>query len=153
MKDAPRRTSGHSGKPEMMRGEGNPAVKRIVFHDVSRDQVVARDSGVVAEQNGAGIVVHQVARNRGVSDSAQVHSFATVEPFASLEIGRQARTCRGWARVEALVVVSDVIIENAHERRISDEDALKVGISNAESGDHHMAQPRMMVTIDINAVS
>src|SRR5437016_2324159 len=85
-------------------------------------------------------------------DSTQVNAFAAVEPFPGDKIGWQARTHRRRADVQASVIAGDMIVDNRHERRIRDQDALKVCVSDGESGDRHVVQSRTTYTVDIDAV-
>ena len=80
---------------EVMRGDGDPAIERIVLHDVRGDQVVVIGAGVVADQDAARVVMHEVVGHDGMMDAAQVDGFAAVEPLTGLEVGRQRGARQG----------------------------------------------------------
>ena len=99
---------------EMMGRQRDRAIVRVLPHDVSGDEVLAGESGIVADENAAGVVLDEIASNCRVRHPAQVDSFAAVEPFTSHKIGRQAWTGRRGADIEASVVANHVVVPDGH---------------------------------------
>jgi hypothetical protein len=139
-----------SAKSRGVRSQHESAVVRVVLRDISGERIIVRGARIVAEQNPSRIVLHQVVCNGGMIHPAQMDGLAAVESLGRLP-RRYSRT-RGSGWDEAFVVACDNIPLDRDEGSVGCQNSLEVGVLDGEPRDHHVAQPWIVESIDVNAV-
>jgi hypothetical protein len=108
-----------------------------------------RRASVIAKQDPARVVLHDVVSNSRMIDARKMDPFTAIKSLRRLKC-RLAGTCLG--RDESLVVVDYLVLKNGDKRRICYKDSLKVGILDCEPCDHNPVKPGIVQPIDVDTV-
>src|ERR1700722_13891358 len=119
-----------------MAGHGDAAGIGVVMHIVAFDQVVGARSGFIGDEDAAGIVLNQVAHDRGVIGRHKVDAFAAVHLLIGCKGGNAEAGALG--RVKGFVVVEHMIVKDGNVRAIRDQDAFEVCVAHGEAGDDYI---------------
>ncbi len=87
-----------------MGGQRDSAIVRIVADQVSGNDVVVGCTGVVGNQDSAGVVLNHVVRDHGMIDAGQMDSFAAVVGFVLRKDGCNAGASAG-SNIQSFIVV------------------------------------------------
>src|SRR5580658_5780275 len=118
-----------------MRGERDTAGFPVVLDDVFGDEIGVVGTGLIGDQDAAGVVVGDIAGDDGVIGAHEVNALAAVHRF----IGLEGRDARAGGAGKAEVVFGYVIVGDGDPGGAGGEDALVVGAGDGEAGDGDVA--------------
>ena len=97
---------------------------------VSENQIVMRCTGVIRQQNPAGIFLDEVIRDDRMVNAHEMNSLAAVEVFGRLKAGNAG--AREGADIQADIVLHDVIVRDRNLGRVGyQKNALEICVLDA----------------------